>query len=172
MIGWKEHDMILWQLWKLLVFCVQCERKQWQGVKTSDNIYNCDCVQKVHNTCVWNELLGKGSMMMMEKMVLWMVNILWYFSWAMHHYSLTMCYPHRTFVYFYIFIMLCWSLAGNTNYLLGKATAAARAALPNPTSVYNIFVCSNSECLGFLICMQMFLHVTVEYFEGAFYSGW
>ena len=59
----------------------------------------------------------------------------------------------------------------NVNYLLGKATEAARAALPNPTSVYNIFVCSNSECLGFLICMQMFLHVTVGYFEGAFYSG-
>ena len=34
------------------------------------------------------------------------------------------------------------------NYLLGKATEATSAALPNLTSVYDIFVCSNSDVAG------------------------
>ena len=45
---------------------------------------------------------------------------------------------------------------------LGKATTAARAALPIPNSACGIFVCPNKrygcQCLGSLTCAQMLVH--------------
>ena len=45
---------------------------------------------------------------------------------------------------------------------LGKSTAAARWALPIPASVRSMFMWYGCQCLGFLTCTQMLMHVTTN----------